>query len=226
MIELVTCNCSGHTPRDRPPTAIDLIADVGYVIGVRATCIAVCIALAPARGIAQPADSGPSQPESNAPPTHRLNLRLGLASSDAVGRPTVCGEVVAFRGTSFESCGTGSGIWHNEVGRQMMHVRFNVPLRRDPLAGGWSSVRVGLGFAELEVGPDRPGFDFGEADQPNSSSGPDAAASVQWLKPLGSGIELVATGTVGVAWIQGAPDLRVPQSEGQPYAAFEIGAGW
>lgn len=108
----------------------------------------------------------------------------------------------------------------------MMHVRVNAPLRRDALGGGFSTVRLGFGFAELEVGPDRPGFDFGEADQPNSTAGPDASASVQWLKPLGSGVELVATGTVGVAWFRGAPALRDPQAEGQPYVAFEIGAGW
>lgn len=153
-------------------------------------------------------------------------MRLGLASSDAVGRPTVCAEVSIWRGASVESCGTGSGIWHNEAGRQMMHVRVNAPVRRDAFAGGWSSVRLGFGFAELEVGPDRPGFDFGDADQPNSSAGPDTSVSVQWLRPLAGGIELVATGTIGVAWIQGAPQLAVPQSEGQPYVAFEVGAGW
>lgn len=205
----------------------DLGACVRYVLRVRASSVAVLIALAPTRGNAQPTDDGIA-PEAapKAPPAHRLNLRIGLASSDAVGRPTVCAEVVVLRGTSFESCGTGSGIWHNEAGRQMMHVRLNIPVRRDALAGGWSSVRIGAGFAELEVGPDRPGFDFGEADQPNSNAGPDASASMQWLKPLGGGVELVATGTVGVAWFQGAPELRVPQAEAQPYAAFEIGAGW
>lgn len=151
---------------------------------------------------------------------------MGLASSDEVQRPTVCLEVVALWTASVEGCGTGSGILHDEVGRQLAHFRLNVPFRRDAVAGGWSSLRAGVGFAELEVGPDRPGFDFGEPDQPGSTAGPDGSVSMQWMRPLGSGIELVATATVGVAWFSGADRLVIPQDAIQPYAALEIGAGW
>lgn len=149
-----------------------------------------------------------------------------MASSDDVRRPTVCLEVVALWSTSIEGCGTGSGILHDEVGRQIAHFRVNIPFRRDALAGGWSAVRAGVGFAELEVGPDRPGFDFGTPDQTGSTAGPDASISLQWLRPLGGGVELVATATVGLAWFSGSDRLVVPQEPFQPYAAFEVGAGW
>lgn len=167
-----------------------------------------------------------STQEAAAPPGHRLNMRVGLASSDEVQRPTVCLEVVAVWRASVEGCGTGSGILHDEVGRQIAHFRVNVPVHRLAIARGWSSLRGGLGFAELEVGPDRPGFDFGAPDQPNSVAGPDASVSMQWLRPLGSGVELVATATAGIAWFSRADLLVIPQSSFQPYAAFEIGAGW
>lgn len=203
---------------------VDALDLVEYFLGVWQSS-GLLVFLVATTAAAQPAEPT-TEPASDAPPTHRANLRLGLASSDAVNRPTVCLEVFALWATSVEGCGTGSGILHDEVGRQMAHFRVNVPVRRDAWFGGWSSVRVGVGFAELEVGPDRPGFDFGDPDQPNSVAGPDAAASVQWLRSLGSGVELVATGTVGVAWFSGAGQLQRPQDQAQPYIAFEIGAGW
>lgn len=212
------------TSRD-PHGHIDLFCEVEYFVVVRSTWIAAGMIASLATARAQPAEPT-STPAPAAPPTHHVNLRVGLASSDAVNRPTVCLEVVALWSTSVEGCGTGSGILHDEVGRQMAHFRLNLPARRDRFAGGWSAVRAGLGFAELEVGPDRPGFDFGDPDQPNSVAGPDAAISVQWIRSLGGGIELVATGTLGVAWFAGADRLIRPQAEAQPYVAFEIGAGW
>lgn len=107
---------------------------------------------------AEPVDGGPST-DQDAPIKHRINVRAGLASSDDVGRPAICLEVVTVFAVSVEGCGTGSGILHDEVGRQIAHFRANVPLVRRRAWGGRLSLRGGLGFAELEVGPDRPGFD-------------------------------------------------------------------
>jgi hypothetical protein len=169
---------------------------------------------------AEPADRGPSSAEP-APIKHRINLRAGLATSDDVGRPAICLEVVTFLAVSVEGCGTGSGILHDKAGRQIAHFRANVPVLSRGAWGGRFALRGGLGFAELEVGP---GFDFGVAE--NAVAGPDAAVSAQWLRPVGAGIELVANATAGVAWFQGARELVVPQSRFQPYVAFELGVGW
>ena len=180
-----------------------------------------------APALAEPIDSDDSEPTSSpGPVSHRVNLRAGLASSDEVGRPTICLEVVALWGASVEGCGTGSGILHDEAGRQIAHFRLNVPLLTRPIGGGQLALRGGAGFAELEVGDDRPGFDFGEADNVAAVAGPDGAVSVQWLRPVGAGVELVANATTGVAWFSGADQLVVPQRHVQPYVAFELGVGW
>lgn len=174
---------------------------------------------------AAPVDGGPPA-DAPAPISHRINLRAGLASSDTVGRPAICLEVVAIWQVSVEGCGTGSGILHDDVGRQIAHFRANIPITTTTRWGGRFALRGGLGFAELEIGDDKPGFDFGEADTPASVAGPDAGLSVQWLRPVGAGIELVANASGGVAWFAGAEDLVVPQRELQPYVAFELGVGW
>ncbi len=157
---------------------------------------------------------------------HRINVRAGLASSDDVGRPTICLEVVTVRSISVEGCGTGSGILHDEVGRQIAHFRANLPILTRTRWGGRFALRGGVGFAELEVGDDRPGFDFGDADTPGSVAGPDGSVSVQWLRPVGKGVELVANATLGAAWFSGSRELLIPQDRFQPYASLELGVGW
>lgn len=175
----------------------------------------------------EPIDHAPANAEPRRPPAHRLNLRAGLATSDEVQRPVVCLEVVAVWATSVEACGTGSGILHDEVGRQIAHFRLNVPFVRRGLLGGWAAVRGGAGFAELEVGEDHPGFRFGDPDPSarGSVAGPDAAISMQWLRPMGAGIELVATATAGLAWFASADELVEPQAHFQPYVSVEVGVG-
>lgn len=187
--------------------------------------LSLVIILTSGAASAQPMDGGPSSDE-DAPIKHRINLRAGLASSDDVGRPAICLEVVTVFAVSVEGCGTGSGILHDEVGRQIAHFRANVPLVRRRAWGGQLALRGGIGFAELEVGTDRPGFDFGEANNVAAVAGPDASFSAQWLRPVGGGVELVANATAGAAWFTGARELVVPQDRLQPYVAFELGVGW
>lgn len=176
--------------------------------------------------IAEPVDSGVPSDPANRAPAHRINLRTGLASSDEVNRPTVCVEIVTWWAISAESCGTGSGILHDKVGRQLAHFRINRPVTGWSMGGGWTALRAGIGFAELEVAEDRPGFDFGVPQQPGSVAGPEGAVSLQWMTPLGGGVELVGNATVGLAWFSGADRLVLPQNDLQPFAALELGVGW
>lgn len=191
---------------------------------IKRVVVLACVLLA-GPAAAQPVDDGEAQDETSSI-AHRINLRAGLASSDDVGRPTICMEVVTVFSVSVEGCGTGSGILHDEVGHQIAHFRANVPVLVRAAWGGRIALRGGLGFAELEVGDDRPGFDFGEANNVAAVAGPDAAASAQWLRPVGAGVELVANATAGMAWFSGARELVVPQARFQPYIAFELGVGW
>ncbi len=162
------------------------------------------------------------------PTTNRLNLRLGGATSDATGRPTICLDVAVIAGFGVESCGTGQAIIHDEPGREMAHFRATYTFLSRTTDRGVGKLRVGAGFAELQVGQDHPGFNFGSPDTTDRGSvaGPEAALQAQWLVPLGVGVEAVISGTVGVAAFAKADELVIPQSTVQPFVSFEVGVGW
>ena len=163
------------------------------------------------------------------PPTvNRVNLRLGNATSDSTGRPTICVDVRIWRGLGVESCGTGQGVIHDAAGTEMAHFRGTWSLLERATRAGTGRLRGGIGWAELQVGVDHPGFHFGDPDphERGSVAGPEAAAQGQWLVPLGAGVELVASFTTGVAVFANADKLIRPQNNVQPFASFEVGLGW
>ena len=165
---------------------------------------------------------------SNATPTpNRINLRLGSATSDSTGRPTICVDVRVYSRFGVESCGTGQGVIHDETGSELAHFRATFSFLEKATNSGTGRLRGGLGWAELQVGVDRAGFRFDEPDiERGSVAGPEAAVQGQWLVPLAAGIEAVASATLGVAAFANADKLVTPQSNVQPFASFEIGVGW
>ncbi len=171
-------------------------------------------------------DGGDVVPQPHAP--YRVNLRLGTASTDRNGMPTVCAEVRVWADLAIESCGTGADLWHQNDGPEMMHVRASWELFDRTTHRGRGGVRVGAGFAELAVGDDQLGFEFGDPDNrdPVSVAGPEVAVSAQWTLPLGKGLQAVGTFTGGVGYFSGAPKLILPRDEVQPFAAFDLGVGW
>lgn len=172
-------------------------------------------------------DRGGAPGPVSATPTYRVNLRVGGASSDRNGMPTVCGEVRVWGGLAVEGCGTGAQAWHNEDGAEMMHLRTTYEVVHRGVGGGRLGVRAGVGFAELSVAADQLGFQFGSPDVTGASAaGPEAAMSAQWTRGLLGAVEAVASFTIGAAYIDGAPELRLPREQLQPFASFEIGVGW
>jgi hypothetical protein len=163
----------------------------------------------------------------NAGADNRINLRLGGASTDTTGVPTICMEVRAVAGLSVEGCGTGSGFLHSQSGGEMAHFRAKWQVFGRVAAGGTLRLQGGLGFAELQLDADRPGFDFGA---PRGSSietaGPEGSVSLSWLRPMGAGWELIANTTGGLAWFPHAGALATPQDRAQPFVSFEVGVGW
>lgn len=158
---------------------------------------------------------------------NRINLRLGTASTDANGRPTICMEVLAVWQLSIESCGTGTGILHNEAGGELAHFRAKWAVGSLVAYQGLLRLQGGIGFAELALDTDELGFEFGSPTGPRiEAAGPEAAVSVQWLRPLGGGWDFIANTTAGMAWIPYAGELAVPQSQAQPFVSFEAGIGW
>ncbi len=173
----------------------------------------------------EPANAGRSGSDGGTGPVHHLNLRVGAASTDANGRPTLCLEAAPPWILSVEGCGTGQGFLHDEAGRELAHFRAKLAFDLGESEGEALRLRVGLGFAELQIGDDDPGFVFSRAD-PVETAGPEAPLSLQGLLALGRGFELVANLVAGLALLPRAGTLRVPQSEWQPFAGIEVGAGF
>lgn len=158
---------------------------------------------------------------------NRVNLRLGGASTDTTGVPTICMEVRAVARLSIEGCGTGSGFLHDQSGGEMAHFRAKWQVLGRVAGGGALRLHGGLGFAELQLDADRPGFEFGTPRGDRiETAGPEGSLSLSWLRPMGAGWELIANATGGLAWLPHAHELVTPQERAQPFVSFEIGVGW
>ena len=180
----------------------------------------------PALAAADEVDDGRAA-HGHAPIVNHVNLRVGRASSDLTGNPTVCLDVKVAFGFGAEACGTGAQLWHDDVGQEMSHYRVHYAVADRALWKGTLVARGGLGFAEMQVGKDNPGFVFGGVDRDRGSvSGPEASLSVQWLAPLVGGLDFVVTGTAGVAYFAHAEELATTKSDAQGFASIEAGIGW
>ncbi len=164
-----------------------------------------------------------------APPRNWLNLRGGFGAQpvDAVGaRPQICAEVSPLDFLGVEACGTGAGFLF-ESGSELAHFRGKLRLTSLPTEVGHFSPHLALGFAELQVGDDGPGFDFfGTGATGVETAGPEAGASVRWAYPLPYDFEVLADATVGLAWLPYAPQLSTSMSPWQPSATVTVGVGW
>lgn len=196
---------------------------------MRLACVAA--ALVATVGVAradEPADDGAGgDPSNHAPIFNRLNFRVGFASSDLNGHPTLCLDVNVAFGFGVETCGTGAQVLHNDPGQEMSHYRINYTMLERNLWKGTLHARGGLGFSEMQVGKDDPGFVFGGTNRDKgSTSGPEAALSAQWLLPMYKGLDFVVTGTAGLAYFAHAEDLASTKSDVQGFASIEAGIGW
>lgn len=198
-------------------------------MGVRALAFGLVALLAPALARAdEPTETEPGTTTATAPTPNRINLRIGNATSDSTGRPTICLDVRIWSGLGVESCGTGQGIIHDEPGTELAHFRATWSIYERATSAGTGRLRGGIGWAELQVGVDHPGFHFGEPDQVDRGSvaGPEAALQGQLLVPLRKGVEAVVSFTAGLAVFADADKLVTPQNNVQPFASFEVGLGW
>lgn len=174
-----------------------------------------------------PADDGGRDPGDHPPITNRVNLRVGAASTDANGRPTICLDVRVVARFGVESCGTGQAVLHDEPGNEMAHFRVTYAVLDRSLWKGTLVARGGVGFAEMQVGVDHPGFRFTSPDADRGSvAGPEGSVSAQWLAPLHGDVDFVVTGTAGLAYFAGAAELATTRSELQGFASIEAGLGW
>lgn len=187
----------------------------------------LAVALPAAAFAEESAEPGGGSAGNSKPIENRLSLRIGGATTDTVGRPTICADVRVVATFSVEACGTGAQLLHDEPGREMAHFRANYGFLEGGLWRGRGRLRAGLGFAELQVGEDDAGFDFdGPSGKLGSVAGPEASVSAQWVLPVAGDFEMIANATAGAAVFQNADRLIEPQGAVQGFVSFELGLGW
>ncbi|MCC7441846.1 MAG: hypothetical protein IT285_09440 [Bdellovibrionales bacterium] len=163
------------------------------------------------------------------PKSHSLNLRGGMASVVGEGsRPEMCLDVAPWRAFSFEACGNGSTVLHSDPNPTVMHVRGKLLFTTWNQRPGWLQLMATVGFAELQVGADSPGFHFTSTGPEGvETAGPEAGMSARWLVPLkDSGFEAVVEANVSLAYLPHAPELVKPQSGLQPSVELTVGIGF
>ena len=158
-------------------------------------------------------------------PRHYGNLRIGAASSSA--RPELCLELSPIELLSVVACGTGSGFLHKDPAPEIAHFRANVKLMSWETPVGFLQPRVGLGFAELQVGEDSPGFYFASTGPTGvETAGPEVNLSLRCLTPLVVGLELVSELNFNAALFVHAPQLVRAHSVLQPSFSVSVGLGF
>jgi hypothetical protein len=155
------------------------------------------------------------------------NLRIGSSTANLSERPELCLELAPHRRISVEGCGSGTGFLHRDPDPALSHFRAELAVAGWRLDAWLVRVQAGLGFAELQVGADAPGFSFGGArGDRTSTSGPELSAAVQGRFPLSGRWDLVIELGVAAAWFSHAGELALPQARFQPSAGFSAGVGF
>ena len=151
------------------------------------------------------------------PPRHHVNFRAGATGDDLGARDELCLEVAPIAALSLEGCGNGSGFLHTEPVAELAHFRAKLRVASWATRGVRVEPQVALGFAELQLGEDAPGFDFGGTDAARgSTAGPEAGLWLRALVPLDGGFEGVAAIGVSLAYLAHADALVRPQPAVQP----------
>lgn len=199
------------------------------------TCVVIAMLVAPP-ALAQEPDEDPEEAPAQSfviedsateAPRNFGNFRAGAGSSSESGKPYLCLELAPFSFLAVEGCGTGSGILHDDDSAETAHFRTKLRLANFLWRESFLQPHVALGFAELQVGEDSPGFDFaGTGPDGVETAGPEAGVGIRMLRSLGSGIEFVGDVGVAYAWMPHAPELVEPRSRHQVAATFTLGVGF
>jgi hypothetical protein len=197
---------------------------MGSVTVLAVLCSSLALA-APSRENEQE-ESGLFEPGRAATARTYVDLRGGLSSANALGLGEVCMEVAPLSWLDAETCGTGSGLWRDGDTREMAHFRVELQPYRFVFGGVAFDPQFGVGFAELQVGKDQPGFRFtGSADK-FDTSGPEGTASLQAKAPMRYGLELIGELVTGMAYFKDGPVLARPVNALQPFVEFGLGVGF
>ncbi len=159
-----------------------------------------------------------------------LDLRGGYDRLDDLSHPYLCLQGMPLGFLALEACGTGAGVLHQGDGTDMAHFRAKAEVLEVGGGRARASLMPGVGFAEIQVGQDRPGFQFGEAKElaPVEAAGAEASLSIQgryWVDP---GARTYVTGVLdgGAAVIPAAPAVTGGGGPVVPFASFTVGFGF
>ena len=165
-----------------------------------------------------------------------FELRIGadrspLAGGEGPWHPFICAEAAPARWLSFEACGTGAGILHQDPDfPDMAHFRAQVRAASFSLGRTTTDVQLGAGFAEVQRTTDEAGFKFGQAKtaDPVEAAGPEAALSIKGRYWMDKGGRTYATADLdaGVAAIPAAPEVLGRGGPVVPFASLTIGMGF
>jgi len=165
--------------------------------------------------------------ERDGTPRHYGNLRIGASTANENRRPELCLELVPLQFLSVEACGTGSGFLHRDPEAEVAHFIAKLRLAAIETPYGSFQPHVSLGFAELQVAADDPGFRFSSTgDRGVETAGPEVGLSLRWLIPIGSGFEAVFETRMAIAYLPEATRLVRPFPAFLPFASVTLGVGW
>lgn len=185
------------------------------------------VGAAPARAQDPEAAAPPASPADEGAPRQYASFRVGASTANESRRPELCLEVAPFAFLSLEACGTGSGFLHHDPEPEIAHFLVKVVVAAIDANVAWIEPQLGAGFAELQIGADDPGFDFGGTGaRAVETAGPELAGGARALVPIDEGFEAVMSMRLGLAWFPYAPELAVPASEWVPSLSFTLGAGF
>ena len=140
----------------------------------------------------------------------------------------MCGKIPVGGPWAVHGCGSGAGFLYPALPNEtdMAHFRAQHTTELFPAALPGLEVGPGVGFAEVQRGPDESGFRFDPAREPRpiEASGPEAAVEMQWASTDRAGPleRLRVSWDAGVAWIPGAPAVTGAPSAVVPFSTVTI----
>lgn len=138
-----------------------------------------------------------------------LDFRVGGQTGTPLDHPVMCLEAYPLARFSIEACGNGAGFLHHDDVSDLAHFRIRGTMLEGLRKRTSAALVLGAGFAELSVGEDEGGFQFGPADSPaqRSGAGPEVSLSGKmrhWFDRRGY---FVVDLNAGVALIASAPTV-------------------
>lgn len=157
-----------------------------------------------------------------------LEVRGGLDASTMGPHPVICAEVSPHKYVAVEACGTGAGFLYPSAQDEMAHFRAEASVPVLDQGRTDLTLQVGIGFAEIQVGEDTPGFLFGPAQSADQRAGAGAEASGSLKARAWVHERVYLTGELsgGAACIPSAPTVLESSGPVVPFGMLTVGAGF